>query len=156
MLFGISSDCKMSWSKVKTKRVPIPLFFLPLSPVWLFFCKSSSHHCPHQMREAICRTALKLKHQAPRGSVNITIYSKAILIRERWFWPPGQSFSAYQVSLFGGMAYLENCTNIPPEKQWRQLFEKQKLTWIIWVSGQELQLLDVIFHKQYRKNAEHL
>lgn len=108
------------------------------------------------MHEAICGTALKLKHQAPRGSVNITVYSKTILISERCFWSLGQDISAYQVSLFGGMAYLENCSNIPHGKQWGQLFEKQKLTWIIWVSEQELQMLDVIFSKQSRKNAEHL
>lgn len=108
------------------------------------------------MREAICGTALKLKHQAPRGNINIPVRSKDILISERRFWSLRQNFSAYQVSLFGGMAYLENCSNIPPEKEWRQLFEKQKLTWIIWVSGQELQLLDLIFSKQSRKNAEHL
>lgn len=52
------------------------------------------------------------------------------------------------------MAYLENWSNIPPGKQRRQLFEKQKLTWAIWVSEQELQLLDVIFSKQCKVNAE--
>lgn len=146
----------LKW-RLNVYRYPLYPFFFPLlSPVRLVFCKSSSHHCAHQMREAIYGTALKLKHQAPRGSVNITVYSKAILISERCFWSLGQDFSEYQVSLFGGMAYLQNCSNIPPGKQWRQLFEKQKLTWIIWVSGQELQLLDVIFSKQSRKNAEHL